>query len=659
MSNQITRAGLGSPLQVWTTNAGGTAAEWADSASGSGGPPTGSAGGVLSGTYPNPGFAVDMATQAELDAAVLAITGNPYVLVYDTTGVTDAGADLQDAIDAGHRAIIIPPGVFLADTPVFDDTEDGNSTLYLICHGVQFVAGTGLPTVSEFETFSTNHSFNTGCKTFLFPSTYRAALSGGVVTTVGHSVTGTDTLGGPKSGVHPHLLVEGGAWSGRDITNYNAAFCHTNTGGAVEIRSMHMNGARALVLTGSNYIDGNKMRNCSAWEVITTLDSSYDMALFYQYGSGDGVEVMGCKTANWIYTAKLYSCNSALLSSNIGGGFYIQGSHAIHCVANHTETANNITSAPRKVYEIQDSHVTIDTAFDYLSNTATDGAIYLNDSGDEGKHSQIVCRNYWARRFLDPNTSDPVCGQALYINKMNDRTTISFHDSYCQVSASDSTFGQSYGPMGLPISGDGTNEPTLATGIATGRDHIGSGSFKIYKSQTGVMSTGQNQAMNIQVGPHGNLGNIYISQTHIKPTSYDNEAYGATGTLTNGQSYAYAFAVCNTLPDGSIQYGQATSERLLTAGAKRVIITELYMPTAAAAGATLVMWRKTGTGVISAPDRYVILPIGHGSTRLFDTGVNMNGIPWITTSIPVPSSVAATNHTASGLYVSGVSVTIP
>lgn len=85
--------------------------------------PTGGAGGVLSGTYPNPGFAVDMATQAELDAVATAKADAAHAhTAANISDSTAVGRAVLTAVDAEAARAAIGAGTSSTTGTVTDVT---------------------------------------------------------------------------------------------------------------------------------------------------------------------------------------------------------------------------------------------------------------------------------------------------------------------------------------------------------------------------------------------------------------------------------------------------------------------------------------------------------------------------------------------------------
>ena len=143
-----------------------------------GAPPTGPAGGVLAGNYPSPGFAVDMATQAELDGG---LAGKSNV------GHGHAQSEITNLVsDLGLKAPLASPALTgnpTAPTPSAADSDTSIATTAMVQAAVSAgVSGAAISRLTQISPRSQQLGRRRMREVSLTPLTWRRSKTGSTST---------------------------------------------------------------------------------------------------------------------------------------------------------------------------------------------------------------------------------------------------------------------------------------------------------------------------------------------------------------------------------------------------------------------------------------------------------------------------------------------
>lgn len=238
--------------------------------------PTGAAGGVLSGTYPNPGFAVDMATQAELDTHTgLTTTAHGGIVASTDPRLTNARTPTahHTSHESGGTDVIPHQSLSGAGTNTHAqiDTHIGQTTT---AHG-GIVASTD-PRLTDARTPTTHHTSHESGGTDVIP---HQSLSG----------SGTNTHAQIDTHIGLTTTAHGGIVASSDarLTDARAPTAHATShkhGGSDEVATATA-AANAIPKAGSDAVlapawmkDHMQRQDIGASETVT-LASGYSLVL--------------------------------------------------------------------------------------------------------------------------------------------------------------------------------------------------------------------------------------------------------------------------------------------------------------------------------------------------------------------------------------------
>jgi hypothetical protein len=524
-------------------------------------------------------------------------------IVVSPGALVDVGPALQAAFDASRVVHLTPGGEYLIDSPVFLDASANNAKYVLFAHGSKINLGSNLPRPSTWDT-----GIGAAPPTAFFNGTLRSGLSGGTVTT--NSTTGASSAPfGVRFKAHDAVFVGPVLGADASCVVFGGTASNNINGAASGLENCVLE--RCLVgISWSGYADGNHAEHVE----IGANPSGANARIVYQRSSGDATSVVSCKAYGG-YIADIASSNGFLIEAPISGQINIITSTG-EVVVGHQET-DEISSAVPWSINIDRSHVSIVDYYSRPANVATHYTIRINDSVTTPNYiaSEVFIRGWRTNANYVAAQGDAAKGPSLYIQALNKSGKVMVVDARGVVVVA----AASVGWQAVWVR---SADADIQTALTAGADFIATGHFELtYRDAW-------------RVGPLGDARpNARILQTPALSGSASSSVSG--GALVNAQTYEYAVATKSTAGGYS---GISTPASVVASGSgvNQLVVTNTGGP------CVVVLWRKAGAGVVTTPDRYVEIGLDAYQSIWVDTGENVNGRPWITSSVPVPNTVANT-----------------
>jgi hypothetical protein len=571
--------------------------------------------GIVKGLVDDPASGTAGSVAAKIGTQFTDRADVDYVAIFhgfDTTGATDASAALQAAFDAspvvhlaaGSTLLLSGAGVYFDSAAALGSTS---GTYILDGRGTATIKlGAGLPAIAAYTP-------DPACKWALHVNTERTALAAGAVD---HS-DATRSFGSALPAA-PRLVIRNAIIDGGDL-NLGLAF---GNNAAVQFENCTF---ANLMHAGSwrGYTDGWTIRG---GQVTSPPVGQW---LLDQFANGDGVLIDGLKAAVasvW----RAVSCQGGEVRGIINGRFSFDACRGIE-LSGHWEGDEEVSGLTYPtgagIIDVSRSVVTVRNALAYASANTAVPFIRINDSAANAEHSsRVTVRDHIGLRYYRSTLVDKPRAADVHIAQMNNGSRLILDNTRGAVVPQGAASHYSDGPVIT------ATQAAITTALSDGFLAAEGGELRYRNAAWECVSPMLRGGRVMRFIPNPSLSQAIAAGAE------------AGGTLVAG-TYDYIM----TMRDYKNRYtGKSTIRSVTTTstGAVRLVGTLQGAP------GNVVIWRKAGTGVGSAPDAYCVIPADAGTFRLYDTGTHINGRPWVTTSVPVPDTVAASNATISELLLS-------